>query len=272
MSIRAFARRHARHLVAPALVTLAAVAAACAEVGTDPSAAVSIEFNRLPSPSILVGDTLRDLEGRAVRLRDSVWVFNQSNDTIHDYPVRFVVTVDTARIKWDSTTGYLVSTAKTGLRTVGIQAQAGGLYPPPVNLVIVPTAPDSIETIATDTSTLAINFAASSAAPQQSTKEFTVRLLAADTLVTGWPVQFTVAKLPATLESAVFIAQRTDTVPRRFSPWDTTQTGIASRFIRATHKAGVAAGTKDTMIVQARFRVRGALADSVQLAVPITFQ
>ena len=273
MPIRAFARRHARHLVAPALVALAALAAACAEVGTDPSAAVSIEFSRLPSPSILVGDTLRDLEGKAVRPRDSVWVFNQANDTIHDYPVRFIATVDTARLKWDSASGYLVSTATTGLRTVGIQAQAGGLFPPPVNLIIVPNEPNKIDTVASDTTRLSIVYVASTGAQQQSNKEFTVRVRAADSLVTGWPVEFTVAMLPASLESARFIAQRTDTVASRQSPWDTTQTGNASRYILATRKAGVATGTKDTLVVQARFRARGGvLRDSVQLKVPVTFQ
>jgi len=57
----------ASFLTSPALVVAAALVAACAEVGTDPDEAVSIQFTRLPSPSILVGDTLRDLFGNVGR-------------------------------------------------------------------------------------------------------------------------------------------------------------------------------------------------------------
>ena len=53
-------RRAARALVLTALAGSAAGAAACHEIGTDPKEAISIAFDSLPSPSIVVGDTLRD--------------------------------------------------------------------------------------------------------------------------------------------------------------------------------------------------------------------
>lgn len=268
------ARSRARHLAAPALVATVALAAACAEIGTDPDAVVSIEFNRLPSPAILVGDTLRTLEGEPALVRDSVRLFDQATDTIKDATVRsgirFVATIDTARIAWDSTGGYIVSTAATGLRTVGIQAQAGGLFPPPVSLAIVPLPPTRIDTVRSDTTTLLIEFNENTGALSQSTKEFTVRLRATDSLVTGWPIEFSAPVMPSTLESVRFIGQRGDTLPTsRLAPWDTTQGGLASRYILARLKPGVGVGTVDTVVVQARFRVRRDLVDSVRLKVPI---
>jgi hypothetical protein len=273
------ARARACRLVVPALVALVALGAACAEVGTDPNAAVSIEFNRLPSPSILVGDTLRDLEGKATRLTDSVWLFNQANDTIapSKYFVRFVTTVDSARLRYDSTTGYLISTRTTGLRTVGIQAQTGGLFPPAVSLNIVPAAPTRIDTVNADTTTLLLNFIPN-VVLSESSKELTVRLRAidplvagtSDTLVTGWPVRFRVVSLPASLDSVRFIASRSDTLrSSRQSAYDTTQAGTASRIVAAWRKPGAVA-TGDALVVEALFRVRTAVVGTVQWRIPLT--
>ena len=265
----AFASR-SRRLLAPLVIVLLAVAAGCAEIGTDPAEAVSIEFNRLPSPSILIGDTLRDLEGDPVVLRDSVWVFNQSNDTI-DYPVRFVATVDTSRIRWDEASGYLVSDDSTGLRTVGIQAQAGALFPPAVSLAIVPGAPTTIDTVDSDADPIFINFLAG-AMRQRSSEEVAVRVRAGDSLVNAWPVQFLVVTLPPSLDSARFVGTAADTMPRsRASPYDTTASGNASRLVIAWRKAGAAAGT-DTLVVRARIRVRREVRDSVEWRIPVVIQ
>jgi hypothetical protein len=264
----AFASR-ARRLLAPTVVALAAIAAGCAEVGTDPTEAVSIEFNRLPSPSILVGDMLRDLEGNPVVLRDSVWVFNQSNDTIHDYPVRFVATIDSSRIQWDPATGYLVSVAPTGLRTVGIQAQAGSLFPPPVPLAIVPAAPDSLAFVDPEiTTVLAINFVGRDTI-STSSEELTTRLYAGDSLVNSWPVKFRVVSMPASVDSVAFVGTRADTLrASRASPFDTTAGGAASRLVLARLRHDQANGT-DTLVVRAFFRVRGEPVDSVEWRLPV---
>ena len=268
------ARSRARHLAAPALVAGVALAAACAEIGTDPASVVSIEFNRLPSPAILVGDTLRDLEGVPALVRDSVRLFNQATDTIDDATtragIRFVATVDTARIAWDSTSGYLVSTGATGLRSVGVQAQAGGLFPPPVSLSIVPAAPTSLVQVdPSATIVLAIGFKPSQVLSETS-EELTVRLAAGDSSVTGWPVEFRIVSLPASVDSARIIAARGDTLKSsRASPYDTTSAGSASRLVVAWRKAGTPIGAADTLVVRARFRVRRELRDSVEWRIPV---
>jgi hypothetical protein len=273
------ARGRARHLAAPALVAGVALATACAEIGSDPNAVVSVEFNRLPSPGILAGDTLRTLEGEPALVRDSVKLFDQESDPIGDAgarsQIRFVVTVDSARIRWDSTGGYLLSTAATGLRTVGVQAQVGGLYPPPVTLNIVPFAPTSLTLVDADTNPIA--FGISSAKPVSVMSEaLTVRLAArdsstgGDSLVTGWPVEFRVVSFPASIDSVRVIAAATDTARgSRPSPYDTTATGSASRLLAAWRKAGTPIGAADTIVVRARYRVRRALRDSVQWRIPL---
>lgn len=274
------ARTRARHLAAPALVASVALVAACAEIGTDPDAVVSIEFNRLPSPAILVGDTLRTLEGEPALVRDSVRLFDQATDTIKDATVRsgirFVATIDTARIGWDSTGGYLISAAATGLRTVGIQAQAGGLFPPPVSLAIVPFAPTALTFVESDTTVeLAIGFCDDRVLSQTS-ELLTARLTArdsttgGDSAVTGWPVGFRVVSLPASLDSARVIAQRADTLRgSRPSPYDTTAGAVVSRYVAAWRKAGTTVGAADTIVVRARFHVRRALGDSVEWRIPV---
>lgn len=263
------ARSRARRLVVLPLLFVAAIVAACAEVGTDPDEAVSIEFNRLPSPSILVGDTLRDLLGKVVVLRDSVWVFNRDNDPLASFPVSFVPTTDSAHVVWDPVSGYVVSNGTTLLGTVGLQAQAGGLFPPPVSLAIVQAAPTTIAKVDPDTTVLlAINFTRRDTL-SESSEEVTVRLSAADTAVSTWPVQFVVVSVPASLDSVAFIATRGDTLrSSKASPFDTTTSGSASRFILAHLRAGAANGT-DTLVVRARFRVRAAIVDSVEWRLPV---
>lgn len=254
-----------RRLAAPTLVALAAAIGACAEVGTDPSEPFSIQFSALPSPSILVGDTLRDLEGNPVDLRDSVRVYNAENELLADFPVRFLATNDSARLRWDEGTGFLVSIDTTSRTTVGIQASAGSLVPAPVTLAIVRAAPDSAAD--PDTGFARLIFATS--APSTVTQRALQARLLDDTAaaVSNWPVQFRIVTPSALLDSVRFIASATDTL--RSSPWDTTTSGTASRFVRAWAKASAAEDAEDTLVVEAVFRVRDAIAGRVEYKVPV---
>lgn len=265
---------HRRRLLVPAGLLFAAAVAACAEIGNDPGAIVSIEFNRLPSPAILVGDTLRDLEGNPAQVRDSVRLFDRETNPITDpgtrAGIRFVAAIDSARIVWDSAGGYLVSTAATGVRTVGVQAQAGGLFPPPVSLSIVPAAPTTLTIVdPSPTVVLAIGFGSAQMLSQTS-EELTVRLMADDSTVTGWPVEYRVVALPPSIDSARVIAAIGDTLAgSRPSPYDTTAGGSASRRVAAWRKAGTSIAPTDTVVVRARFRVRRELRDSVEWRIPV---
>ena len=57
-----------------------AVGAACTDLNTGPDSPFALEILELPSPAIVRGDSLRDIDGTAVPLR--AVVFNLDGDTI----------------------------------------------------------------------------------------------------------------------------------------------------------------------------------------------
>ena len=79
----------ARRLVVPAFVAIATAAAgACSEIGTDPSAAVSIRFDTLPAAAIVQGDSLRDSLGFPAPV--TATAFNAAGDTIRGASFTFL--------------------------------------------------------------------------------------------------------------------------------------------------------------------------------------
>ena len=88
----------------PALA-LAAIAVACTEVGSDPQAAVAIELDSLPVPSVVVGDTLRDTTGAIIT--PDARAINVNNEVISGAPLRFLA-LDTGIVAVDSVSGVIV--------------------------------------------------------------------------------------------------------------------------------------------------------------------
>lgn len=88
-----------------ALAFMALGVAACTEIGSDPQAAVAIELDPLPVPSVVVGDTLRDDTG--VFLTPVARALNVNNDVISGAPLRFLA-LDTGVLEIDSVTGVIV--------------------------------------------------------------------------------------------------------------------------------------------------------------------
>jgi hypothetical protein len=259
---------------APLLVALAALAAvACADVGTDPGEPASVAFNNLPAPFILVGDTLRDLEGNVVDLRESVRVFDADQDVIADYPVTFLIANTAAKLTYDPATGIVASRDTTSVRNAAIQATAGRLVPPPLQLAIVPVAPTRITGITRpQNDSIRLAFGTEN---RQAVTQFELQALlrtAEDTArVSSYPVEYRIVSAPASLDSVAFIATR-DTVPRIPSPYDTTDaSGIAARYLRATIRAG-AADDSTTLIVEARFRIRTGVGGALRFEVPVVIR
>jgi len=85
---------------------IAAVAAACNEVGTNPNTPVAIQLEAPASPSVLLGDTLRDSLGRAAPLH--VVVFNYKNDSIAGIPVSFLAVDSLGAVTVDPALGIVV--------------------------------------------------------------------------------------------------------------------------------------------------------------------
>ena|SRR5687767_2270374 len=106
---------------------------ACGDIETAPGVPASLEFNGLPFPAIVAGDTLRDTSGVAAPLRARV--FNFDNDEILDAPVRYA-SLD-SRIVVDSVTGVVVAgpVSDTAARVIAL---IGALQSAPLPLSVVP--------------------------------------------------------------------------------------------------------------------------------------
>lgn len=116
-------------------VLIAAVAAACNEVGTNPNAPVAIQLDAPASPSVLLGDTLRDSLGRAAPLH--VVVFNFKNDSIAGIPVSFLVVDSTGSVSVDPALGIVVG--RKLVPRVLVVATAGALQSIPDTIAVVDT-------------------------------------------------------------------------------------------------------------------------------------
>ena len=114
---------------------IAAVAAACNEVGTNPNTPVAIQLDAPASPSVLLGDTLRDSLGRAAPLH--VTVFNFKNDSIAGIPVSFLAVDSTASVSVDPALGVVVGHKLVS--NVLVVATAAGLQSIPDTIAVVDT-------------------------------------------------------------------------------------------------------------------------------------
>lgn len=122
-----------------------AAIAACADVSLSPSTPASIEFDRLAAPAIVLGDTLRDINGVAAPARATVR--NQAGEILTDAGVRYTY-VDAGRdaaISVDSVKGFVVAlTALAAANpTARISARAGTNLQS-VRTVLITTRPDSL--------------------------------------------------------------------------------------------------------------------------------
>jgi len=238
---------------------LAGGAAACGDVGLDPELPASIEWLPFPSPAVVVGDTLRDENGVAARVR--AIVRNTAGDTLPGALAQYLY----ADFNRDSallvdSTG-LVRAVRKPRADARLAARAGaslqvlkplvvtdrpdtasGSPPPPLLTVTLP-----------DTGRSAAN--ANSTAPLS----VTVRSRAGGTEggVNGWVVRFELLR-PAnprndTTQGAWLVDDN-----GRPSVVDTTDgSGGAARKVRVRAAVFPSAAGTDTVVVQAVVRYRG---------------
>src|SRR5690349_14836178 len=77
---------------------------ACLDVSSPVFGISSISSILLPSPSIIVGDSLRDTAGVAQPV--SVTVYGPNGDTLAGVPIQFVAVDSTNRLRVNSATGF----------------------------------------------------------------------------------------------------------------------------------------------------------------------
>jgi hypothetical protein len=128
-----------RRSVAVLITAVALPWLACTE-SISPDDPFSLAFEPLPAPSIVTGDSLRDIDGTAIPLRATA--YNLRGRPIDDAEISFIV-VDTADAITLTETGHLVATG-SGRGTVRIIATTGALQSAPRVIEILP-APSAAE-------------------------------------------------------------------------------------------------------------------------------
>lgn len=260
MTPRTVGRRRWRRLLVA--VSVAGAVLACAEIGTAPEQPTAIEMVPFPSPSIVVGDTLRSIDGVVAPVR--AIVRNTAGDPIEDAPVRYLYADfnrDTGAVFVDSLTGVVVARrAITG--DARIAARVGPVLQVIRNLIVT-VRPDTLEAGASPpplSVTLPDTGRSGAQANSSQAVQATLRNLAgtAPVPVNGWVVRFGLRRpLNAANDTsaAVFLVDDQG----RASTIDTTDnSGTAGRRVRV-RAASFPTTAVDTVEVQLSASYRGRL-------------
>lgn len=231
---------------------LAVALLSCSDLGTDPQTVVALEFDSLPFPAMITGDTMRNAAGVATPLQ--AVAFNGLGDRIPDAAITYL-SLDTGVTI--STEGFLRATRRDG--SVRLIASAAGLQSV-ARSVEVTRRPD---TVLAPTREVTLEYAlpdiATNVAP-----ELKLTLQSRDVAggvspnVKGWLVRWrTVFRGDTLAPSDTTLVSIVDAANRR-SELDTTKTdGGSSRRLRI--RANGLPATVDSFFVIAEVRARGAL-------------
>jgi hypothetical protein len=258
-----------------ASVVFVAGAWSCVEIGTEPTRAAAVELPPFPSPSIVVGDSLRDVNGNAAQI--TAIVRNIRGEVI-DAPVRFLYADfnrDSA-LAVDSLTGF-VRAVKVAKGEARIAVRVGSTLQV-LRSIIVTTRPDTIgaaDTVAAVLVTVLPDTARASTNPNKSNAlTVTVRHFEGTTAssVYAWPVQFEVIKPANPTNDTTAAAWMVDDNGRASALDTSDAAGTAARRVRVRAALFPAAGTaQDTVIVRAMARYRGKLVpdSALRFLVPV---
>ncbi len=229
-----------------AIGTIAGLAAfsSCTEIPTSESAVLSLTFDALPTPAVVLGDTLRDTTGRAVPV--SATVYNFQGNVVSNPPLRFQALDRGIRV--DSVAGFVVgdsireTPARIAVTVAGLQATKQVEVTLRPDTAIAANARDSLLYSLVDTTK---NFSPALAVRVHHS------LTSLDSAVKSYIVSFAISSPTDTL-LAVLVNEAGKT-----SRVDTTDAnGQVSRRVRLT-PARLTALT-DSVIVNATVKYRGA--------------
>jgi hypothetical protein len=241
-------RTPSRSAARAALVVIIGIAAlvpfACSDIVTSSASILSIVFDTLAAPSVVVGDTLRDTTGAVVH--PVVHVFNFKGEEVAQAPVYFLS--PDSGITVDSATG-IVSADSLRSTPARVVATIGTLQA--VQHVNVTLRPDSVQAVnALDSLHYSLLDSTVNLSPQLTVK-LTHGIAPNDSAVTSWIVSFAiVAQSDPRLGELVNDGGLASVV-------DTTDaTGIAGRKIRV-HPLFLTSSTIDSIVVNATAKYRG---------------
>jgi hypothetical protein len=239
---------------------LAAGVSACVEIGTGPTDAAAIELAPFASPSIVIGDSLRDINGALARI--TAIVRNIRGEEIADLPVRFLYADfprDSALVV-DSASGFVYA-ARVAKGEARIAARVGSTLQV-LRPLIVTTRPDTMNvtgTVAELVTTLPDTARLNDNRNISEPLSVVVRHKEGDVLsgVNAWLVRFEVI-YPANPTNDTTGAAFLVNTASRASMIDTTDNGgTASRRVRVRAALFPAGKARDSVAVRVTTSYRG---------------
>ena len=234
---------------------VAIVVAGCAvELGGPKDGVLSITNLKLPSPSVVIGDLMRDSLGNPSPL--SIKAFGANGEEMIVTPV-FVALDTTVTIDSDGTIHGITKDTLGGR----IVASAGGLQTPPQR-VIVTIAPTSAEINSVPTSILFVPTEADTSQKANWSEPLMVKVMGSTGAAQGYVVTYSLVESPDPEVAGTPTAYIGDDAARAM-PRDTTDTkGISSRRV-ILRQVAVASATRggsksDSVIVRASVKYLGA--------------
>jgi len=260
MTPSARARRRASWVLISAVVAATGIGTACAEIGLGPNEAAAIELDPFPSPSVVVGDTLRNIDGVVAPVRARV--FNVRGDVIDDAAPQYLYAdfnIDSA-LAINPTTGVVIA-KKLVSGDKRIAARIGGSLQVLRGLRIV-TRPDSVNGASlTDILGTSLPDTGRRGLDANSTRALTVTVrhleAGAITGAASWPVRFQLLN-PANPTNDTMAAAYLIDDQGRASTIDTTDgSGFAGRRVRVRALQFPSGTGVDSVVVRATVTYKG---------------
>lgn len=233
-----------------------AVFGGCIELGGPKNGVVSITNLRLPYPSVVIGDLLRDSLGVPTPL--SITAFGADGETLSTEAVAFLALDSSLSVASDGSVRGLVRDSIGGR----VVASAGALQTPPQR-IIVTIAPTLAAKSTAATAIVFDNTKPDSTEKQNWSPALEVVITGAGAaFAQGYVVNYELLDTPPPREAGAPTAYVTDESNRR-APRDTTDTrGIVSRRVVLRQSAvedALRSGAKsDTIVVRASVKYLGA--------------
>ncbi|MBX9929883.1 MAG: hypothetical protein K2X99_13335 [Gemmatimonadaceae bacterium] len=234
------------------LAALGAVLSACTSVGADPQAAVAIEFDTLPYPAVVTGDSMRNEVGAATAFAPRA--YNVDGARIADATFAYQLLDTGATI---TPSGVLVARGRRdgSLRVV---AQINGIQSLP-RTVLVARAPSAL--LATSTLRDTVKYVLPDIAATNSSQAITLRVATSDSAggvrgAAGWIVRFrTLFRGQPLGTDSTALAVLVDDAFRTSQSDTTGSDGVVSRRLRI--RVGLLPSTADSFVVEATTTDRG---------------
>lgn len=242
----------AARLVVPLAVAIAAVTGACTDVAVVPSVVTALEFDSLPYPAVVTGDTLRDSLGNAVPLR--AIAFNGADNVLPNAPVTFIALDSGLTI---GPTGIVTAQLRNGL--VRVIASTPGVQTGPQTLIVA-RRPDTVAATSPTADTIFYvtpDNPASNVSPALSLEVATYDTVGGIPGTQGWLVSYQVlfhGQPLAITDTTVASLWNSAELP---SLVDTTATGGTVTTTLRVHPIGLQTAI-DSIFVVANVRYRGA--------------